>query len=83
MQVVTDNLPLILGGMALILFVIGLVLALRTPGGRNALATAAVRLAVAFLALAERWLGGVIMPPEQRNAVKGSPREDLTLWLDR
>lgn len=80
MELVSENLPLILGAGALALFVIGLVLGLRTPGGRNALAAAAVRLAVTALGFAERWLGSQVEP-----AGLGSvqyARGELRHWLD-
>ena len=57
MQPVTDNLPLIIGGIVFVLFTAGLVLAMRTPDGRDALAKASVRLAVFALAMAEKWIG--------------------------
>jgi len=56
MDFVTDNLPIILGGIVFVLFTVGLVLALRTESGRNTLARASVKLAVFALGLAERWL---------------------------
>jgi len=87
MQTITDNLPLILGGIAFVLFTIGLVLALRTESGRNTLARASVKLAVFALALAERWLGGYIMPAPPANTMtigrELSPREQLQSWLGR
>lgn len=89
MELVTENLPLILGAGALVLFVIGLALALRTPGGRDALAAAAVRLAVTALGLAERWLGRQVEPVTLENGrtVYGptpvsQARTDLRHWLD-
>jgi len=81
MELVTENLPLILGAGALALFVIGLVLGLRTEGGRESLARAAVRLAVAALGFAERWLGRQVEP-----AGLGSvqfARGELVFWLAR
>ena len=43
---ITANLPLVIGLLVFVLLTIGLVLALRTPGGRDAMAAAAVRLAI-------------------------------------
>ena len=80
MELVTENLPLILGAGALALLVIGLALALRTESGRDALAAAAVRLAVTALGFAERWLGRQVEP-----AGLGSvqyARGELRHWLD-
>lgn len=51
------NLSVVVFVVVFVLFTLGLTLALRTPGGRDALAGGAVRLALAFLALAERWIG--------------------------
>ena len=56
-EFVSNNLGLVLGVLAFVVFVVGLVFALRTEQGRNTLAGAAVRVALAALALAERWLG--------------------------
>jgi len=89
MQFLTDNWPLILAGLALVLFVVGLVLALRTQSGRDALAAAAVKLAVFALALAERWLGGMIEPAALGDSIRDYRRPiilahaELTGWLDR
>jgi len=60
MEMVREWLPLALGIGAAVLFVVGLVLALRTERGREALAGGAIRFALAALALAERWLGSVV-----------------------
>lgn len=57
-EFVAEYWPLILAVVAL--FVLGLVLGLRTEGGRDRLAAAAVQLAVAALALAERWLNSQV-----------------------
>lgn len=54
---ITNNLPLVIGLLVFVVFTIGLVLALRTPAGRDTLGKAAVKLAVAALAFAEKWLG--------------------------
>lgn len=61
-ELVLENLRLIVGLMVLALFVVGLILGLRTEWGRDRLATAAVRLAEAALALAERWLARQVEP---------------------
>lgn len=79
MQFVSENLPLVLGVALGVLFVTGLVLALRTEGGRDRLAAAAVRLAVAALGFAEKWLGQQVQP-----AGLGSveyARGELQFWL--
>ena len=59
--------------------------ATRTERGRVALGNAAVRLAVAALALAERWLGGVIVTANGEIA-RSAPREArriLVNYLDK
>jgi hypothetical protein len=81
MELVTENLPLILGAGALALFVIGLVLGLRTEGGRESLARAAVRLAVAALGFAERWLGRQVEPAAAGLGSVQSARNELRFWL--
>lgn len=90
MDWITNN-PLLVAGivLALVLFVVGLVLALRTQGGRDTLAAAAVKLAVFALALAERWLGGMLEPPAMGSSVDDyqepvtQARAELTAWLNR
>lgn len=49
-------LSILLGGLTLALFLVGLYFAVQTDKGREGLAGAAVRVALAALALAERWL---------------------------
>lgn len=78
-EVVTENLPLIIGAIVFVIFTAGLVLALRTASGRDALAGAAVRLALAMLALAERWLGSQV-EPAGLGAVQNA-RNELRFWL--
>jgi hypothetical protein len=70
METVQEYLPLALGSGIAVLFVIGLGLALRTEGGRQALAGGAVKFALAALALAERWLGSVISAQGQGRAAR-------------
>lgn len=79
-EIVTENLPLILGLIIFGLFVIGMALALRTEGGRERLAAAAVRLAVAALGFAERWLGGQVMPAGGSGSIQYA-RGELRHWL--
>lgn len=67
MDLVSEYLPLVIGVGLGLLFLVGLALALRTEGGRQALGAAAVRLAEAALALAERWLTGYL--EQERMAV--------------
>ena len=88
MDVVQEYLPLALGLLAL--FWAGLWLALQTQGGRESLAAAAVRLAVAVLALAERWLAGqfdAATLPDGRTVAKDNQvtlaRVQLKTWLRR
>lgn len=92
-EFVTDNLPLIVGVVVFIIFTVGLVLALRSEAGRESLAAGAVRLALAMLALAERWLGNQ-MVPQVINGADGPrtvwrdsqirlARVQLTAWLER
>lgn len=92
MDVVSENLPLILGVALGGLFVLGLALALRTESGRASLARAAVRLAVAALGFAEGWLGAHIPGPgDGVTKIMDEPRDhdvllarvSLTAWLAR
>ena len=89
MQFLTDNWLLILAGLALALFVVGLVLALKTQGGRDTLAAAAVKLAVFALGLAERWLGKMIEPATIGDSVQDYQQPvttalaELQGWLGR
>ena len=89
MQFVTDNWLLILAGLALAVFAVGLVLALRTQGGRDTLAASAVKLAVFALGLAEKWLGKMLEPASIGDSVADyqqpvtSARADLQGWLKR
>ena len=57
---IAANTAVFIGLVVFVLFTIGLVLAMRTPDGRDALAKASVRLAVFALAMAEKWIGGQI-----------------------
>jgi hypothetical protein len=92
MEWIMDNigvvLVIVIGG----LFVIGLVLGLRSEDGRRRLAEAAVRFAVTALALAERWLGTQItVPVDEPVVIMDAPRDSeillarvrLTAWLKR
>jgi hypothetical protein len=89
MQFLADNWLLILAGLALVLFIVGFVLALRTQGGRDTLAASAVKLAVFALGLAEKWLGKMLEPPAIGRSVADyqqpvtSARADLQGWLKR
>lgn len=74
-----ENLALVVAAVVFVIFTIGLVLALRTPGGRDALAAAAVRLAVAFLGLAERWLGDQLEPTSLPSGVTLHQQSEVTL----
>ena len=88
-EFVSQNLGLILGILAFIVFVVGLVFALRTESGRNTLAGAAVRVALAVLALAERWIGQQLEPDTATGALDAQEHEIvagrrwLRAWLDR
>jgi hypothetical protein len=88
-EFVSENLALILGVLAFAVFVVGLVFALRTEQGRNTLAGAAVRVALAALALAERWIGTQLEPPATAGALDAQEHEIvaarrwLRAWLDR
>ena len=82
------NLSVIVFAVVFVLFTAGLVLALRTAGGRDALAGGAVRLALAFLALAERWIGDQLEPvtlvegvTEYRSNRVTLARVQLTAWM--
>lgn len=87
-QIVSENLGLIVGVLVFVLFVIGLVLALRTEKGRNSLAAGAVRVALAALALAEKWIGQQLEPAAvdaigaEENEIVAA-RRWLHTWLDR
>ena len=91
MQTVTDNLPFIIGLVVFVLFTAGLVLAMRTETGRDALGMAAVRFAVAALAMAEKWLDQQIAG-WRLAALEGHPRPlhpivqaqtELQSWISR
>ena len=88
-EFVSNNLGLILGVLAFVVFVVGLVFALRTEQGRNTLAGAAVRVALAALALAERWIGTQLEPDTATGALDAQEHEIvaarrwLHAWLDR
>lgn len=90
MQFLTDNTGIIIAAAVAVVFVIGLVLALRTERGRVALGNAAVRLAVAALGMAERWLGHLIyVAPDGEIAARGkggaisTARDILVNYLDK
>lgn len=85
-EFVSENLALILGVLVFVVFVVGLVFALRTEGGRNSLAGAAVRVALAALALAERWIAGQIQQ-ERATATQGGEAQEHEIetarrWLE-
>ncbi len=63
------------------LFVLGLVLALQTAGGRRRLADAGLRLAEALIALAVRWLERNVpaVPAGEAAATYVAPAEAYTL----
>ena len=88
-EFVSNNLGLILGVLAFIVFVVGLVFALRTEQGRNTLAGAAVRVALAALAMAERWIGTQLEPPATAGETDAQEHEIvaaqrwLHTWLER
>lgn len=88
-EFVSQNMGLILGVLAFAVFVVGLVFALRTESGRNTLAGAAVRVALAALALAERWIGQQLEPDTASGALDAQEHEIvaarrwLHAWLDR
>jgi hypothetical protein len=75
-EFVAENLGLILGVLAFAVFVVGLMLALRTEGGRNTLAGGAVRVALAALALAERWLSGQMQVETQTALETGDTAQE-------
>ena len=82
------NLSVVVFAVVFVLFTLGLVLAMRTAGGRDALAGGAVRLALAFLALAERWIGDQLEPQalaggvtEYQQSRVTLARVQLTAWL--
>ena len=85
------NTAVVIGLVVFVVFTIGLVLALRTEAGRDALGGAAVRLAVAALAFAEKWLGRQIVgeQPAAIDARQVPPQHpivqaqaELQSWLD-
>ena len=89
-EFVSNNLGLILGILALIVFGIGLFFALRTEQGRNTLAGAAVRVALAALALAERWIGQQLEPDAVSTGALEAQEHEIVAaqrwlhaWLDR
>ena len=88
-EFVSNNLGLILGVLAFVVFVVGLVFALRTEQGRTTLAGAAVRVALAALAMAERWIGPQLEPDATAGETDAQEHEIvaarrwLRAWLDR
>ena len=89
MEWLMENLALVVGVVVFVIFTIGLVLAMRTQAGRDKLAGASVRLAVACLALAERWLGGMLEPEGIGDSITlyrqpvAQARAELSAWLGR
>ena len=89
MDFLTDNAGVLAALVVFVVFALGLFFALRTEGGRDALGAAAVRLAVAALAMAERWLGGRL-EPVAASSVAAPPTDEiaearagLQAWLAR
>lgn len=81
-DLITNNLTFFIGLFVFVVFVIGFVLALSTQAGRDALGKAAVKLAIAALGFAEKWLGLKIEPmPDSRIASNVPIRDSLTQWL--
>ena len=90
-QWVVENIGLVAGVIVFILVMVGLVIALQTEGGRNSLAAAAVKVAMAALALAEAWLRGEIESQKteawahglavQENEIELAQKA-LRLWLE-
>ena len=60
-DVIMGNLGFFLGLFVFVLFTVGFAIALSTQAGREALGRAAVKLAVAALGMAEKWLGRQIV----------------------
>ena len=90
MNWITENIGLVLVVVSGGLFVLGLVLGLKSEDGRRRLAEAAVRFAVTALALAERWLGAKFDPvtlEDGRTVYKDNQvtlaRVQLKAWLKR
>ena len=88
---ITNNLAFFIGLFVFVLVLVGLVLALLTPVGRETLGRAAVRFAVAALKAAETWLGREIIGeklaaidarqvPAQHPIIQA--QVDLQSWLD-
>ena len=85
-DIITNNLAFFVGMFIAGVFVAGFAIALSTASGRDALARAAVRFAVAALAMAERWLGREIDAHVEARAVPpvhpvAQARADLQSWL--
>lgn len=89
MDVVTEWTPVVVGVLVFVVATIGMALALRSESGRDALAAGAVKLALAMLGLAERWLGGQLEPAGTlARGVQGegelqAARRALRGWLAR
>jgi cbb3-type cytochrome oxidase subunit 3 len=90
-DVITGNLGFFIGLFVFVLVLVGLVLALLTPAGRETLGRAAVKLAVSALGFAEKWLGREIIGEklaaiDARQAPPQHPiiqaQIDLQSWLD-
>lgn len=79
-DMITNNLAFFIGLAVFVIFTIGFVLALSTETGRASLGRAAVRLAVAVLGFAERWLGKEIVPATHHPVTQA--QVNLQSWLD-
>ena len=88
---IAANTAVFIGLLVFVVFTIGFVLALRTQSGRDALGMAAVRFAVAALAMAEKWLDQQIAG-WRLAALEGHPRPlhpivqaqtELQSWISR
>ena len=91
-DLITNNLAFFVGLFVFVVFVVGFVIAMLTPQGRDALGRAAVRFAVAALGFAEKWIGREItgeklaaidarQVPAQHPIVQA--QVELQSWLDR
>ena len=91
-DLITGNLAFFVGLFVFVIFAIGFAIALSTASGRDALGRAAVKLAVAALGFAERWLGREIDDEvrtmssagrsSQRHPIERA-RSDLQGWLSK
>ena len=83
-DMIVNNAAFFVGLFVFVVFFVGFVIAMFTEAGRLALGRAAVRLAIAALGFAERWLGREIDGEERRTDAQhlGHARAELAAWRE-